>query len=136
MRQALSLDWVKHLIRYRYQLRTGARVLSPSDLDVVKACAALVVAEQRPSATHIASESVMVLSANSVQHALGKLASMGILHPSGHGWTTTGAPASWQGYAAHAPDPPDLDRQAEAFVRDLEARIADLRRRNPKKRMA
>ena len=61
MQNTRNVEWLKHLFRYRHQLRTESRVISPSDLDVLLTCAALVLTEQRPSAIRIARENTMML---------------------------------------------------------------------------
>jgi hypothetical protein len=134
MNNARNPEWVRHLFRYRHQTRHDARGVGHIDLDVIKTTAALALAELRPSAIAISRESTMLLPEQGVQRCLAKLNSMGVLHPRGAGWTT-GAPATWQSYSLHAVDEPaDIDRRVNEFIRGLEAMVADLARRQPRKR--
>jgi hypothetical protein len=125
MKEARNVDWVRHLLRYQHQLRTEARRLEASDIEVLKVCAALVLTEQRPSAVRIAHESTMVLGEKTVQRIVGKLESLGIILRRG-GYHVASAPATWQGYQPHAADPAGLDRHVAAFAKDLDSRIAAL----------
>ena len=127
-------EWLKHVFRYQRQLRADGRVLGANDLEVLKVVAVLALSAQRPSTTRIAAESSTFLTDHTVRKCLDRLSTLGVLHAVGTGWTT-GAPPTWQGYNAHAADPVGVDRQIEGFLRDLETRIADLLRRQPKKRL-
>jgi hypothetical protein len=133
MHAARTSEWIRHLFRYQSQLRAEKRSIGASDIETLKTCAALVLAEQRPSQTRIAHENTMALSEHAVAYCLQKLSNLGVVHPRGAGWTT-GAPATWQGYNPHAADPPGVERQVASFTKDLEARVVDTMRRNPPKR--
>jgi hypothetical protein len=50
MNNARDPVWLKHLFRYQQQLRGSGRTINPSDVEILKVCTVLVLAEQRPSA--------------------------------------------------------------------------------------
>ena len=79
-------------------------------------------------------ETRTLLPEKTVVRYLANLNTLGVLHPRGASWTT-GAPITWQGYSLAAPDPSDIDRHIETFLRDLDGRVADLQRRQPRKRI-
>jgi hypothetical protein len=130
MNEARNPDWLRALFRYQHQRRTAGAVLI--DLEVIKTVAALVLAEQRPSAVRVGLETRTLLPERTVVRYLANLNTLGVLHPRGASWTT-GAPVTWQGYSLAAPDPSDIDRHIETFLRDLDGRVADLQRRQPRK---
>ena len=132
MNEARNPDWLRALFRYQHQRRTAGAVLI--DLEVIKTVAALVLAEQRPSAVRVGLETRTLLPERTVVRYLANLNTLGVLHPRGASWTT-GAPVTWQGYSLAAPDPSDIDRRIETFLRDLDGRVADLQRRQPRKRI-
>jgi hypothetical protein len=127
--------WLTHLFRYQHQLRAGRLRINPSDLEVLTACAMVSLCGLRPSAGRIASESNRVFSDNAVADSLRKFANLGVLRPRGAGFTT-GSHLTWPGYRPHAVDQPNVDRQVAEFIKDFDRRVADLLRRQPRKRLA
>jgi hypothetical protein len=132
MNETRNPEWLRALFRYQDQRRTAGAV--PIDLEVIKTVAALVLTEQRPSAVRVGLETRTLLPEKTVVRYLANLNTLGVLHPRGASWTT-GAPVTWQGYSLAAPDPPGIDRHIATFLRDLDGRVADLQRRQPRKRM-
>jgi hypothetical protein len=132
MHNARDSDWLRHLFRYRQQLRADGRILGANEIETLKLVAACVLCEVRPSVVRIAHESTF-LSDHAVHSCIGRLSTLGVVRPRGLGFTT-GPPETWQGYKLHLPDPVDIDRLVREFIRDLDARVTDLARRQPKKR--
>ena len=134
MNQAITPAWVRALFRYQAQLRSASgREITAEDISVLKAVAALVICDMKPSPDMLALESGITKDA--IWRCLRKMASMGVLLPYG-AWWTTAAPATWQGYRPHAADPVGIDRLVASFVTDMEGRILALQRRHPQKRRA
>jgi hypothetical protein len=135
MNNARDAAWLKHLFRYQAQQRENGRLISANAIETVKVAAVLVLCDERPSSVRIAAESSTFLSEPEVRRCIDRLCALGVLHRRGAGLTAC-SHESWQNYNEHSPDPPNVERQVAGFVRDLEVRITDLARRQPKKRQA
>lgn len=128
MHETQQADWIKALFRYQYQLRETETPIGPHAIEIIKTIATLILTGSNANIERVAAATTTLLNERTTNQALTKLARLRVLTVLGASWKAH-PPGSWKGYDEAAPDPADVDRRVTSFVRDLDARLAERRRR-------